>query len=199
MHSMFVADQKPSSREKCPALFGHGITWLVLFCILGISAWASSIYLMPLVNKAHTIADEAHLLISKTNEKFSLVDQIEEQVNNIDNLLPAMKQTVTNVDATALHIDTNTKVLMPRLFDTVDNINAQVRNINNIANTTSVLVDNAGLVLYIIHNTTVQANATLVDIQAQARALDVLLRDANQTLQEIKAAQQALPRAPSTA
>lgn len=194
---MDVSQNKSKSREACPAVFGHGITWLVLLFILGISAWASNIYLMPLVNKAHTIADEAHALIAKTNDKFSLVGAIEKQVDNIDQLMPNIQKTVTNVDSTALGIDASMKTLLPRLFNTVDTIDTQVLHVEKIANRTRALVDDAGLVLHSILNTTLQANATVVDIQAQARALDLMLREANQTLQEIKAAQRGLASPPS--
>jgi hypothetical protein len=56
-------------------------------------------------------------------------------------------------------------------------------------------VDSATLVLATILDTTIRANATLAEVQAQARALDAMLREANQTLQEIRAAQRALPGA----
>ena len=182
-------------RETCPSIFGHGITWLILIFILGISAWASSLYLMPLVEKAHTVADDAYALLDKANDKFSLVDLIEEQVNDIDKLMPSIQTTVANIDSTARNIDRNMDAFMPRLDNTVDGIDAEVRAVQAIANRTSALVDSAALVLATILDTTVRANATLVEVQAQARALDTMLREANQTLQEIKAAQQALPGA----
>jgi methyl-accepting chemotaxis protein len=183
---------KPAGRDTCPAIFGHGITWLILIFILGISAWASSLYLMPLVDKAHTIADDANILLGKANDKFSLVDLIEEQVNDIDKLIPSIQTTVTNIDSTAQNIDSNMDEFMPRLDSTVQGIDAEVRNVQGIANRTSALVDSAALALASILDTTTQANATLVEVHAQARALDAMLREANQTLQEIRAAQRAL-------
>jgi methyl-accepting chemotaxis protein len=183
---------KPAGRDTCPAIFGHGITWLILIFILGISAWASSLYLMPLVDKAHTIADDANILLGKANDKFSLVDLIEEQVNDIDKLIPSIQTTVTNIDSTAQNIDSNMDEFMPRLDSTVQGIDAEVRNVQGIANRTSALVDSAALALASILDTTTQAKATLVEVHAQARALDAMLREANQTLQEIRAAQRAL-------
>jgi hypothetical protein len=174
------------------SIFGHGITWFLLIFILGISSFAGSIYLMPLINKAHAIADDAQDLIYKANEKFSLVDLIEEQVIDIDKLMPAIQTTVMNVNSTAHNIDSNMDEFMPRLHDTVNGIDTEVRNVKAIANRTSLLLDNTALVLGTILDTTRQANATLVEVQAQARALDILLRDANQTLNEIKATQRAL-------
>jgi phage shock protein A len=150
---------------------------------------------MPLVEKAHTVADDAYALLDKANDKFSLVDLIEEQVNDIDKLMPSIQTTVANIDSTARNIDRNMDAFMPRLDNTVDGIDAEVRAVQAIANRTSALVDSAALVLATILDTTVRANATLVEVQAQARALDTMLREANQTLQEIKAAQQALPGA----
>jgi archaellum component FlaC len=188
-----ASNAKQVDRETCPSIFGHGITWLLLIFILGISAWASSLYLMPLVDKAYTVADDAHILIEKANEKFSLVDFIEEQVNDIDRILPSIQTTVTNIDSTTQSINGNMNDLMPRLHTTVDNIDAEVRIVHSLANRTGFLVDDAALALGAISFMMAQANVTLFDIQAQARALDIILRDANQTLQEIKTTQQALP------
>jgi len=187
-----ITKTNPRDRETCPSIFGHGITWLILIFILGISAWASSLYLMPLVQKAHTVADDAYALIEKANDKFSLVDLIEEQVNDIDKLMPSIQTTVDTIDSTARNIDSNMNAFMPRLDNTVDGIDAEVRTVRAIANRTSALVDSATLVLATILDTTVRANATLAEVQAQARALDTMLREANQTLQEIRAAQRAL-------
>lgn len=187
-----ITKTNPRDRETCPSIFGHGITWLILIFILGISAWASSLYLMPLVQKAHTVADDAYALIEKANDKFSLVDLIEEQVNDIDKLMPSIQTTVDTIDSTARNINSNMNAFMPRLDNTVDGIDAEVRTVRAIANRTSALVDSATLVLATILDTTVRANATLAEVQAQARALDTMLREANQTLQEIRAAQRAL-------
>lgn len=187
-----IKKSSPRDRESCPSIFGHAITWLILIFILGISAWASSLYLMPLVEKAHTVADDAYTLLGKANDKFSLVDLIEEQVNDIDKLMPSIQTTVANIDSTARNIDSNMDTFMPRLDTTVDSIDAEVYNIQAIANRTSALVDSAALVLATILDTTIRANATLVEVQAQARALDTMLREANETLQEIRAAQRAL-------
>jgi hypothetical protein len=149
--------------------------------ILGISAWASTLDLMPLVNKAHTIADDAYILIGKANDKFSLVDLIEEQVNDIDKLVPTIQSTVMNIDSTARNsnIDSNMDEFMPRLDHSVEGIDTEVRNVHAIANITSALVENAALVLATFLDTTMQANATLVEVQAKARALDIMLREAN--------------------
>lgn len=190
-----INNTSPRDRETCPSIFGHGITWLILIFILGISAWASSLYLMPLVEKAHTVADDAYTLLGKANDKFSLVDLIEEQVNDIDKLMPSIQTTVANIDSTARNIDSNMDAFMPRLDNTVEGIDAEVRTVQAIANRTSALVDSATLVLATILDTTIRANATLAEVQTQARALDVMLREANQTLQEIRAAQRALPGA----
>jgi len=190
-----IKKTSPRDRETCPSIFGHGITWLILIFILGISAWASSLYLMPLVEKAHTVADDAYSLLGKANDKFSLVDLIEEQVNDIDKLMPSIQTTVANIDSTARNIDSNMDAFMPRLDNTVEGIDAEVRTVQAIANRTSALVDSATLVLATILDTTIRANATLAEVQAQARALDAMLREANQTLQEIRAAQRALPGA----
>ena len=187
-----IKKSSPRDRESCPSIFGHAITWLILIFILGISAWASSLYLMPLVEKAHTVADDAYTLLGKANDKFSLVDLIEEQVNDIDKLMPSIQTTVANIDSTARNIDSNMDTFMPRLDTTVDSIDAEVYNIQAIANRTSALVDSAALVLATILDTTIRANATLVEVQAQARALDTMLREANETLQEIRATQRAL-------
>ena len=47
---------EPAGQTWCPETFGHWITWFLLIFILGMSAWASVLYLMPLIEKAHTLA-----------------------------------------------------------------------------------------------------------------------------------------------
>jgi hypothetical protein len=83
---------------SCPILFWHGITWLILVSIFAISAWAASLYVMPLVEKAHRIADEGYALITKANTKFELVDEIEEQVKELDDIIPTIKSTVVKMN-----------------------------------------------------------------------------------------------------
>jgi len=190
-----IKDTSSRDRQTCPSLFGHGVTWLILICILAISAWASTLYLMPLVEKAHVVADDAYVLLGKANDKFAVVDLIEEQVQDIDKLMPAIETTVAHIDSTARNIDSNVDALVPRLGNAVEGIDAQVHAVKAIANRTSALVDGAALVLAAILDTAVRANATLGEVQAQARALDAMLREANQTLQDIRAAQRALPGA----
>ena len=183
---------EPAGQTWCPETFGHWITWFLLIFILGMSAWASVLYLMPLIEKAHTLADDAQDLMERVNDRFSLVDLIEEQVSDIDELMPTLQTTVMNVFSTAHNIDSNMTEFMPRLDHTVNGIDAEVRNVEAIADRTRALLDNTALVLATILDTTIQANATLVEVQAQARALDIMLREANQTLYEIKATQRAL-------
>jgi hypothetical protein len=183
---------EPAGQTRCPKIFGHGITWFLLIFILGASAWASILYVMPLIEKAHALADDAQNLMEKVNGRFSLVDMIEEQVVDIDKLMPTLQTTVANVYSTAQNVDSNMDEFTPRLNHTVNGIDTEVRNVKAIANRTSVLLDNTALVLAAILETTVQANATLVEVQAQARALDIMLLETNQTLYEIKATQRAL-------
>ena len=176
----------------CTSLAGHGITWFILIVILALTSFASSIYVLPLINKAHVLADDAQGLVKRVNERFSLVDLIEEQVLDIDTLMPSLKTTVANVDSAAQNVGSNMDELMPRIQNTVSGIDTEVRSVKALANKTSVLLDNTAVVLAAILETTLQANATLVGVQAQARALDAMLRETNQTLQEIKAAQREL-------
>lgn len=176
----------------CTSCAGHGVTWFILIVMLALTSFASSIYVLPLINKAHVLADDAQGLVKRVNERFSLVDLIEEQVLDIDTLMPKLTTTVANVDSTAQNVNSNMDELMPRIQNTVSGIDAEVRTVKALANKTSVLVDNTAVVLAAILETTLQANATLVGVQAQARALDALLHETNQTLQEIKATQRQL-------
>ena len=108
---------------SCPILFWHGITWLILVSIFAISAWAASLYVMPLVEKAHRIADEGYALITKANTKFELVDEIEEQVKELDDIIPTIKSTVVKM---------NEKLdeFAPKLQATVANRDSSIKDIN---------------------------------------------------------------------
>jgi hypothetical protein len=150
-----------------PSIWGHAITWILLILILGMSTWVGILYLMPLIEKAYALADDAQIFIDEVKDKFSIMDLVEEQMIDIDKLMPAIKNTVND-------------------------INTEVRNVQAIASRTNALLDNSELVLAMILNTTKQFDATLVEMQAQARAMDVILLEANQTQNEMKATQLAL-------
>jgi len=150
-----------------PSIWGHAITWILLILILGMSTWVGILYLMPLIEKAYALADDAQIFIDEVKDKFSIMDLVEEQMIDIDKLMPAIKNTVND-------------------------INTEVRNVQAIASRTNALLDNSELVLAMILNTTKQFDATLVEMQAQARAMDVILLEANQTQNEMEATQLAL-------
>jgi peptidoglycan hydrolase CwlO-like protein len=177
---------------SCPILFWHGITWLILVSIFAISAWAASLYVMPLVEKAHRIADEGYALITKANTKFELVDEIEEQVQELDAIIPTIKSTVVKM---------NEKLdeFAPKLQATVTNIDSSIKDINKevllvriVASKTKNLVDDANMGLGIMMSVTVFANATLHEVQLQARELNLMLVEVNKTLQELRASQNNL-------
>jgi hypothetical protein len=54
-------------------IIAHDI-WEFLTGIFAVTAVAFGIYALPLIDKAHVIADDVHALITKANSKLSIID-----------------------------------------------------------------------------------------------------------------------------
>jgi hypothetical protein len=89
----------------------------------------------------------------------------------LDEFTPKLQATVTNIDS-SIH-DVNKEVLLVRA----------------VASKTKTLVDYANMGLGIMMSVTVYANATLQEVQLQARELNLMLVEVNKTLQELRASQ----------
>jgi hypothetical protein len=48
--------------------------------IFAVTAVAFGIYALPLIDKAHVIADDVHALIVKANSKFSIIDDAQKEL-----------------------------------------------------------------------------------------------------------------------
>jgi methyl-accepting chemotaxis protein len=172
---------------SCPILFWHGITWLILVSIFAFTAWAASLYVMPLVEKAHCIADEGYSLITKASTKFELVDEIEEQVKELDDIIPTIKSTVVKMNEKLDEFTPKLQATVTNIHSSIQDINKEVLLVRTVTSKTKNLVDDANMALGIMMSVTVYANATLHEVQLQARELNLMLVEVNKTLQELRA------------
>jgi hypothetical protein len=54
-------------------------------------------YALPLVQKAHALADKADILVAKSLEKFAIVDLVEKQARDMEKLLPQIQDLVESM------------------------------------------------------------------------------------------------------